>query len=72
MSAAAGLHHPFSGALYELEDDGNVRVTDKDGSWGLFQPNGRWVRGTVRESDAQLCNWVAGPRFGNHRLTPAQ
>ena len=50
--------HPFGGALYELQSDGNVKVTDGERQ-GLFAPDGRWLSGTLRESDPQLCVWVA-------------
>lgn len=50
--------HPFGGALYELTADGNVRVSDGERQ-GLFRPDGRWISGELRESDPQLCVWVA-------------
>jgi hypothetical protein len=50
--------HPFTRALYSLRDDGNVDVTDGDRS-GVFRPDGRWVSGTLREADPQLCVWIA-------------
>jgi hypothetical protein len=50
--------HPFSGALYEREPDGNVRITAGD-QQGLFRPDGRWISGALREADPQLCVWVA-------------
>lgn len=57
--------HPFTHALYELRDDGNVDVTDGDRK-GVFRPDGRWVEGTLRECDPQLCVWIA-----NNPATPA-
>lgn len=65
-----GLLHPYSGALYEQDGKGNILVTRGDKS-GLFKGDGRWISGELRQADPQLCNWVAGPMFGNHRLTPA-
>ncbi len=50
--------HPFGGALYELQPDGNVVITDGDRQ-GLFGPDGQWISGELRESDPQLCVWVA-------------
>ena len=67
----AGLRHPFTGATYSRMDDGHILVTNADGRTGVFQRNGKWISGEVRECDAQLCGWVGGPRVGNHRLTPA-
>ena len=67
-----GLRHPFTGDLYEQDGNGNIRVvarvvgTQRE---GLFSPDGRWISGDIREADPQLCNWVAGPMVGKHRLT---
>lgn len=66
-----GLTHPFSGATYEPDGDGNVLVSHK-GRSGVFRRNGSWISGEIEECDPQLCNWIAGPTFGNHRVTPAE
>lgn len=50
--------HPFTDALYELQEDGNILITDGDQS-GLFTREGRWISGDLRECDPQLCVWVA-------------
>jgi hypothetical protein len=63
-----GLIHPFSGALYEQDGNGNVRVSKGD-RFGVFSPLGRWISGGIEEADPQLCGWVAGPIIGNHRVT---
>lgn len=63
------LIHPFSKARYERNDDGTIKVTATDGRVGVFQRNGKWVSGELREADAQVCGWVGGPRLLNHRLT---
>ena len=68
MSAGTGLRHPYTHALYELTDDGHVRVTARDGRTGRFRPDGMWVDGELREADPHLCGWVAGPRVHNHRV----
>jgi hypothetical protein len=60
-----GVHHPFSGALYERDGDGNVVVTDGDRG-GTFDARGRWLAGELRECDPQLCGWVAGPQVLDH------
>ena len=62
-----GMVHPVSGALYEQDGHGHVRVV-LDGSSGLFAANGRWLEGDVYEADPQLCNWIAGPKVTHHRL----
>ena len=76
---SAGIKHPFTGALYErYESDASdsadgrarIRVTSGD-SQGLFTHEGEWVSGELRECDPQLCGWVAGPQFTNHRMSEA-
>jgi hypothetical protein len=34
------IRHPLSGALYDLEPHGAIRVTVRDGKSGLFRPAG--------------------------------
>jgi hypothetical protein len=66
-----GIRHPFTRALYEPEGDGTIVVTelpDRGGRTGRFTREGRWLSGDLRECDAHLCGWVAGPIIGNHRL----
>lgn len=63
------LIHPFSGDRYVRNDDGTITVTSvKRGTVGVFQRNGKWVSGELREADAQVCGWMGGPRLLNHRL----
>jgi hypothetical protein len=62
-----GIRHPFSGATYEQDGNGNVLVTSK-GRTGLFRANGSWISGEIEEADPQLCGWVAGPIIVNHRV----
>ncbi len=54
---ARSTRHPFDGALYELQPDGNIKITDGDRQ-GLFGPDGQWISGELRHSDPQLCVWV--------------
>ena len=67
---SAGIRHPFTQALYERHGDGEIKVTDGD-RFGIFTSEGRWLDGELRECDPQLCGWVAGPQFANHRLANA-
>jgi len=69
----AGLKHPFSGALYERHsDEGHTRIKVTDGdAVGIFTDQGEWLSGELRECDPQLCGWVAGPQFANHRMSEA-
>lgn len=53
------LRHPLSGTLYELDDDGTVRVGGEPGAVGWFDARGRWLRGERRTCDPELCRWVA-------------
>ncbi len=62
-----GIRHPFTRALYERDDDGNIVVTDGD-RHGVFTGEGRWISGELRECDPQLCGWVAGPQVIQHRM----
>ncbi len=63
-----GIKHPFSGAIYEQDGNGNILVTHK-GKTGLFKRNGAHISGEVEEADPQLCGWVGGPMIANHRVT---
>lgn len=65
-----GLRHPYTNALYEQDGEGNIRVTRGD-KVGIFRIDGSWISGELRDCDPQLCNWVGGPIYGNHRVTPA-
>ena len=38
---------------------------------GLFRANGSWISGELKECDPQMCNWIAGPQLGSHRLVKA-
>ncbi|MGI9596087.1 MAG: transposase [Acidimicrobiales bacterium] len=63
-----GIRHPFTRALYERDENGNILVTDGERQ-GRFTGEGRWLSGEIRECDPQLCGWVAGPQMANHRLS---
>lgn len=66
-----GIVHPFTRALYEQDGTGNIRVS-ADGISGIFGVDGHWISGELRECDPQLCGWVGGPQFANHRLAVDQ
>ena len=52
------IQHPFDPeSLYELTDDGQVRVT-RGASEGLFTAEGVHVGGEIRQADPQLCVWI--------------
>ena len=55
------LTHPFDPeSLYELMDDGNIRLS-RAGKTGLFSPAGviRFDGVDIREADPQICVWVS-------------
>ena len=56
------IRHPLSGAVYELDEAGNIVVT-RDGASGVFSGNGRWLHGEIRTADPELCRWMDS---GNH------
>lgn len=59
MSAdGPSIRHPFSGAVYSLRPDGDVQVSGEQGE-GVFQSDGRWVSGALREADPQMCVWIS-------------
>jgi hypothetical protein len=52
----------LSGALYELDEQGNVVVTKGD-QVGTYDPEGCWLQGAVLTVDPELCRWIGnGPR----------
>ncbi|MGV0035188.1 MAG: hypothetical protein ACNYPE_09550 [Candidatus Azotimanducaceae bacterium WSBS_2022_MAG_OTU7] len=52
------MTHPFdTDTIYELLEDGNVRVSRGD-EVGIFTGEGIHVSGVIREADPQVCNWV--------------
>jgi hypothetical protein len=66
-----GIRHPFTGALYERDGEGNILVTDGDRT-GRFTSEGQWLDGELRECDPQICGWVAGPQALNHRMADSE
>ena len=62
-----GVMHPFSKAVYEIDESGAVAITTTDGRTGRYRRDGSWLGGEVFDVDPQLCNWVGGAR-AQHRL----
>jgi non-ribosomal peptide synthetase component E (peptide arylation enzyme) len=71
------IRHPLSGALYDLQTDGTVRI-EKDGKSGTFRADGSYVSGDIYSADPQMCVWVGGRELGSRvrprsgPLTPAK
>ena len=56
------LRHPLSGAIYTLRDDGLVEV-ENNGLKGVFEFNGRYREGELRQADPHMLVWIAGPQL---------
>jgi len=61
-----GIKHALSGAVYELTEDGKIRV-EKDGRSGLFRSDGFYLEGEIKWADPHLCQWIAGPVMYSHK-----
>jgi hypothetical protein len=57
------LRHPLSGAIYEIDTDGLVLVTSREGLTGRFTDQGVWVEGDLKNCDPHVCVWVGGPEL---------
>jgi hypothetical protein len=53
------IRHPLSGAIYDLESDGTVRV-ETDGKTGRFRSDGSYISGAIYTADPHLCQWIGG------------
>jgi hypothetical protein len=66
IAPAGAIRHPLNpNAFYVSNGDGTVRVT-MGTRWGRFEPNGRYLEGTLFEADPELCVWVSAPRPSSH------
>lgn len=55
--------HAMSGTIYEEVGDGLVQVLNRDGRFGVFHCDGRWVEGEVTQADLHMLVWVGGPNL---------
>ncbi len=55
------LRHALTHAVYVASANGTVEVESPDGRCGVFQYDGTWVKGELREADPQLLGFIAGP-----------
>jgi hypothetical protein len=62
--AVRSIKHPLSGAIYDLTEQGTIRV-DKNGVTGEFDAQGRWLGGELEQADPHLCLWIAGRQLPN-------
>ena len=65
------IQHPLSGALYDLDDDGNIVVT-LDGKSGMFTKEGVWLSGEIRTADPHLCGWIGGKEMPTRHRQAAE
>jgi len=67
------IRHPLSGALYDLEANGVLRVTAHDGKTGLFRGDGTYINGDLYFADPHLCGWIGGrdPSSRDRNAPPA-
>jgi hypothetical protein len=60
------IKHPLSGAIYDLEADGVVRV-EKDGRAGRFRSDGTYLSGDIYSADPHLCQWIGARALPSRR-----
>ena len=54
----ASIKHPFDPeSLYQLDDDGNIRIT-RGNAVGVFTTEGIHISGEIKQADPQLCVWI--------------
>lgn len=66
------LQHPLSGAVYEREAEGRVRVTAVDGRSGLFTDAGERIDGDLGQVDPNMCDWIGGRQLDGTEAVPSQ
>ena len=54
------IKHALSGAVYDLQPDGSIRVESPAGEVGIFDGYGVWQWGPLKQADPHLCLWIAG------------
>jgi hypothetical protein len=65
------LRHAVSGAIYDLEPDGLVRIDTAEGKTGWFNADASWHHGEVKEGDPQIIGWIAGKPRARDAAKPA-
>ena len=56
---AKEYRHPISGCIYTVNAEGMVHVLDPaTGKFGVFDSNGNWFEGELRDVDLQAAGWV--------------
>lgn len=65
------IRHPLSGAIYDLQGDGTIRV-EKDGKAGFFGADGTYVSGEIFFADPHLCGWIGGRELPSRHRQAAE
>jgi hypothetical protein len=65
------IKHPLSGAIYDLQTDGTIRV-EKDGRAGIFRADGTYVSGDIYFADPHLCLWIGGRELPSRHRQAAE
>ena len=58
--------------IFEELGEGRVRVTNRDGKWGVFRWSGEWLEGDVRDANPNMLVYTGGPNVHplfNYRWT---
>lgn len=56
---AKAYNHPITGLVYSVNEVGLVDVRDpKTNAYGVFDDNGVWFEGEIRDVDFQALGWV--------------
>lgn len=56
------LKHAISGAVYELLEDGRVKV-ENNGLVGYFNADATFDSGELRQADPHMICWLGGPQM---------
>ena len=52
------LKHPLTGAIYELQPNGLIKVDDH-GTIGIFHADGRHESGELTQADLHILGWIS-------------
>lgn len=53
------LKHALTGGIYELQEDGLIKVTE-DGKEGIFSADGAYLVGDLKHADLHMLVWLGG------------
>ena len=53
------MKHALTGGIYELLDDGSIKVTE-GGKEGIFSAKGIYQSGELKHADLHLLGWLGG------------